>query len=587
MDRRPESLVERRNHCNNDRNMMMNTQVTGWGPRGRMVWGWLLLLSLLGLPACADHSPVGADRESQKAISSPLPSGNLRSVASNGSPLGININGLRDWSTSYPLVDIFKSSRPFRSEKGGGVQLDDQGWVSSLAPGVDAVSPVLFDVDNQMQIKGDYVAVYEGQGKLDFSCAKVLSHDKSARRVVFRVGGGGTCGLYLKITQTDKNDPIRNIHILLPGGVCQKNLRQVVKGASECEKDQYLSFADHFDTLVFNPDYLNYLDDFGVLRFMDAANTNGSEVKTWDQRPKTDDASWAKGWPIETMVALANAVQADAWFTMPHQADDDYIRHFAKYVQQHLDTGLKVYIEYSNEVWNGIFPQNRYAMEQGRQLALDKNAYAAGWKFYSRRSLEVFKIWREVFHDSSRLVRVMATQAENLGMTETLLKFEDAYKQTDVIAIAGYFGGEAGSKDAAKTVKMSKDQLIAEIKAHQLPKLAEIFKKNKRIADQYGVGLVAYEGGQHLVGVNQWVDDPSLEALFHAVNRDPRMAELYEQMYAAWKQAGGGVFLNYSGPGKYSKWGSWGMKEYLLQSMDKAPKYKASLKFIHQNSASQ
>lgn len=564
----------------------MNKRFTGWGKKIHHAGVLLVLLTVPGFQACADpRQPVKSvdpDQYGQEHAVKSLPR-LPGEVATNGSPLGININSLRDWNTSYPFVDVFKSSRPFRGEKGGGVTLDDKGWVTSMDSGVQAVSPVIYDIKNEMQIKGDYVALYEGKGKLDFSCAKVKSNDPAAKRVVFRVGGGGTCGLYLKIRKTDENDPIRNLHILLPGGVCKQDMRTVVKQAKDCGKGDYLSFEDHFETLVFNPDYLNYVDDFGVLRFMDAGETNGSEVKTWQDRTEIDHANWVKGWPVEIMVLLANTVKADAWFTLPHQSDDDYVRKFAEYVRDHLDPGLNVYIEYSNEVWNAIFSQNRYAMEQGRKLGLDKNKYVAGWKFYSQRSVEIFKVWRDVFNDSERVIRVMATQADNFGLTETLLKHRDASKQTDVVAIAGYFGGAAGSSNAAQTVKMSKDQLFADLNATHLPKLAKLFQKNRGIADKYGVGLVAYEGGQHLVGVNQWVDDKTLEKLLQSVNRDPRMAALYQQMYSDWERAGGGVFVNYSSPGQYSKWGSWGDKEYLMQSMDKAPKYKASIEFININ----
>ncbi len=66
---------------------------------------------------------------------------------------------------------------------------------------------------------------------------------------------------------------------------------------------------------------------------------------------------------------------------MPHMASDDYIRHFAEMVKGGLKPGLKVYIEYSNECWNGIFAQARYCRDQGKKLGLSDNDYQAVVEF--------------------------------------------------------------------------------------------------------------------------------------------------------------------------------------------------------------
>ena len=59
---------------------------------------------------------------------------------------------------------------------------------------------------------------------------------------------------------------------------------------------------------------------------------------------------------------LLHRVHADPWFSIPHRADD-YVRHFAETVRESLDPILKVYIEYSNEVWNDVYPQTIYAVQ--------------------------------------------------------------------------------------------------------------------------------------------------------------------------------------------------------------------------------
>ncbi len=72
----------------------------------------------------------------------------------------------------------------------------------------------------------------------------------------------------------------------------------------------------------------------------------------------------------EHMVLLANTVGADPWLCVPHAASDDYVRRLAALVLASLRPDLTVYLEYSNEVWNGLFGQGVYAAAQGRALGL-------------------------------------------------------------------------------------------------------------------------------------------------------------------------------------------------------------------------
>ena len=70
------------------------------------------------------------------------------------------------------------------------------------------------------------------------------------------------------------------------------------------------------------------------------------------------------------MVDLCNRLKINPWLCVPHLASDDYVRRFAEIVKRDWDPPLKVYVEYSNEVWNGIFEQHRYAKKQAKKLDL-------------------------------------------------------------------------------------------------------------------------------------------------------------------------------------------------------------------------
>lgn len=57
---------------------------------------------------------------------------------------------------------------------------------------------------------------------------------------------------------------------------------------------------------------------------------------------------------------------------------------------------LKVYVEYSNEVWNGIFRQTQYTGEKGRIMFPREEGYKAGMKYFNVRATEVATIWNQV-----------------------------------------------------------------------------------------------------------------------------------------------------------------------------------------------
>jgi hypothetical protein len=64
---------------------------------------------------------------------------------------------------------------------------------------------------------------------------------------------------------------------------------------------------------------------------------------------------------------------------------------------------FQVYIEYSNEVWNGIFRQAKYSQEQGMSLGLDTTSWKAGLKYYNKRSTEIAILWKSVSYSAYKI----------------------------------------------------------------------------------------------------------------------------------------------------------------------------------------
>jgi hypothetical protein len=311
-------------------------------------------------------------------------------------------------------------------------------------------------------------------------------------------------------------------------------------------------------------------------------STNNSAIASWADRPRPDHATFdQRGVPVEWLVDLANRMGADPWFCMPHRADDNYVRRFAALVRERLDPRLKVYVEYSNEVWNSIFQQHRHVVRTGRGLGLARNDYEAGLRYASLRATQMFKLWEAEFHGRSRLVRVLASQAANAWTGNTMLGTGDAAAHTDALAIANYVAfmpSPRSSPSDAEVGRWSPDTLFAALEL-ECTKQERALRDNFAVARRHGLRLIAYEGGQHLVGVLGAENNDALTDLFKAANRHPRMGELYRRLYRIWEAAGGDLFCHFSSVNPGGKWGCWGLLEHHDDDPRASPKFMESMRW--------
>ncbi len=477
--------------------------------------------------------------------------------------LGTNLDGLSDYSPARPFADAFKISRPWISGTANQwgdnrkLQLDASGWVTSLLPGQIARTLLFCDMDGHFP-SGQYLVSYQGHGQLAYSGAARLRSSNPGLDIVIVDSSKGA--MVISLTATVSSDPLRNIRITQPNSV---------------GTDSY-----------FIHEFVASLKPYGVLRFMDWQATNGSTLQHWDQRPLMSDARWvAHGAPIEVMVALANVAGADPWFCMPHDADDNFIHEFAALVADRLDPGRKVYVEYSNEVWNSRFPQASYAESQGMKMRLSGDRYHAQISYYALRASQVMAIWEQVL-PPERLVRVIGSQAANPWVTDTELDESTIRQHFDAVAIAPYFGMYAGDpKNAARIAGLSLEQFFTELKDKALPEAAAWVRAQKAACDRHGLPMIAYEGGQSLVGYDGAENNDALSALFDAANSHPRMAELYSDYLAAWHTAGGKLFCHFNHCAATSKWGRWGAVRWLGEPLAECPKYVALQAFAQQVSS--
>jgi hypothetical protein len=147
-----------------------------------------------------------------------------------------------------------------------------------------------------------------------------------------------------------------------------------------------------------------------------------------------------------------------------------------------------------------------------------------------------------------------------------------------VFAIAPYVGGSLASNIAeqGKAGSIGVPQLLDRLEGLLESEVSEPTRNNRKIAERYGLRLVAYEGGQHLIAYGEASQNEAFVNKLIAANRDPRMRTIYMHMLDAWyAQSNQGLFMLYNFAETPTKYGVWGLLESQEQTMAQAPKYQA------------
>ena len=520
----------------------------------------------------------------------------LAAPPNHTSPLGMNTNEALEVDSSVPFIDLFRYALPFDEARPwftkGNVKFDKNGWPQNLNGG-KAGTRFLSHIPIDALPKGEYTVLYEGKGKLRYGASAKLIKHSEGRDTIKLVPMQQKGQLYPSYTATlfiDESDPkdyIRNIRIVMPGGICKSNPFKRVSSDKQCAPNQYLSFDKH--STLFNPEFLNFMKDFKVIRFMNMSGVTRNNIRSWADRPTLAKATWGgkegvRGVPLEVMISLANTLDVDPWFNIPHNADNAFIYRFAQMVKQKLKPNLRVYVEYSNETWNNIFvPQAEHMKQTGYKLKLDKNRNIAGSKYYSLQSVRIFKTFERVFGGTQRLIRVMGGMTTDTRLTETILGFQNAYKNVDAVAVGPYFHFAQDKMASIKSVNDVFKAINEPKNRYSIKNIIEFVKKQGQITKGFGVDLIAYEGGQHLVHHKTHSMTQGATPHLYKANKDPRMAQAYYQLLTEWKKLGGKLFIAFSAPRPSTWHGSWGIKEHIAENPAQAPKYRALLGFSRAN----
>jgi hypothetical protein len=526
-------------------------------------------------------------------------------TASNAkSPLGINLIEMNYFNPEQPFLNIFKTSGVTRSAPTGWwthsmtdfdtgeaayLQLDANGYPTTLkASSADPHSPQLFtsvgvllerDLPNANAgtglpyRAGRYVVLYDGQGTLEYRSDAALVSSAPGRDIInVQTPSGG--GIDLRITATDPNHSgnyIRNIRVV------------------KAEEESLLIAGN-----VFEPSFLSLLQNFHVVRAMQwlGIDNAGGFLTNWADRPAPNDAGWGStnGVPIETVLQLCNSVGADCWVNVPHKANNDYITQMATLAHANLAASQKIYIEFSNEVWNGMFAQDGYATAQGQALwpnaGVSSFAYNRSW--YGMRTAQMCDIWKSVWGaDWPRVVCVLGTQTGNSGVATQALdcplwtgngNAPCSNHNINAIAEAPYFGFIQVQKSLLAAADGGQAQLFGEL-GSDLSQVANEEAQDKKYLAGYNLPIIAYEGGQTLIS-----SDPAILSLYIAANRSPRMGAEYTTAFNDWKANGGQVYVVFADIYKSGNYGEWGALESFMDTVSPLssapPKWQAIQNFI-------
>ncbi len=489
-------------------------------------------------------------------------------------PVGINLIGVNYYSIEYVFTDAFKQSRAWVVHEpipgaawnsGVEIPVDENGY-PTVIPYDNGIDPpqiaraILFTDSNGHNPSGMHRLIVSGSGQVSVRQDTSNAITTYTTPVDVLVPVDASHGrVLIEIEESLQSDPINDIKFILP------------------------DYVDTYENQQFTTEILDFIDDFQTIRFMDWSETNFSENEIWSERTQKDNASQAteKGVAWEHVIDLCNTAQKNAWINIPHRANDDYITELATLFRDNLNPNLKIYLEYSNEVWNTNFTQTHEVGVFAQNLGYTGQLLERSRKYTAKRSADIFHTFETVFQGGERLVKVIPGWAGSAFHNNQLLTFfnDPLYNPNmvtaDALAIAPYFGNgignTIGNNGQIDTITVSE---ILDLLEDELTTAYNRMDQNKDITDAYNLDLIAYEAGQHLVAQGAYQQNNTLTAKLTQANRDDRIEDMYCKYANYWYETTqGGLLSFFSSHQPYGRFGSWGIKEYMDE--EHTPKYDA------------
>lgn len=472
-----------------------------------------------------------------------------------GNKPGMNTLFNLDYGREVPFNNLIKQSRDewvrnFSDTFDG--TLDSNGYITD--PGTAASHNqvvVISESAANMLPHGNYVLTWSGTGTCEIVTTGTIAKSTvstAANRIVYNITDWGDADLvYLRV-------PVASID---------------VTDVVFCHED-YEGTCGPGGANEFYQEFLNaYAPYTGGIRFMNWQATNQKEGWTsWSNRKPESYRTYTHGnfdgglgrvaepgIPLEVCIRAQNKLGIPGWYCIPHEYDDTSVESFCDMLAANVDNELKVVVEYSNETWNGGFPQNAYCETQGdaEHAASGRFANAGGgfthWQWAAYRATQCMDIARTSF--ASRLddlVTVLGLQvgssesqqaldvdvAVNFGVDTPIL----AYTKFDAASPAFYWGNatlmepqwsNGGAADNAadslrdgatkNTINMTKEEVYQWWESTYADYESDVLESTSwaywvdEVKTQRGLEMLGYEGQHHVVTIGSVQGNASAEAI--------------------------------------------------------------------------
>ncbi len=480
-------------------------------------------------------------------------------------PVGANVGAVNYYSLDNAFVDMTKQAEFLSlANTSQPAAVDANGWPTQDFQAIfDAGTP-----DTAQVLNGTYSLSFTGQASMSPAFTpggavtnQVYNAATNTTTANFTVNASNSAdGWYIVLDFSNTNGGVKNLKLIRPG------------------------YAPN-TTQVFTNQFLSELSPFGVLRTMDFTETNNNPVVNWSDRSQVTDATQSTdlGVAWQYVIDLANATQKDLWINIPEGATDAYVTQLATLIKQQLDPGLVVYVEYSNELWNGSFSQFNANVQAavaevtagmasgtpsplfypGETAQNADGSYVAqydwAWRRIAQRIEQISADFSSVWGAgaiNNQIRPVLASQMSNPYILQTGLQFlQNTYGSPSqyLYAVAGAPYFNLNGQDSQ--TNLTSDQVLAALSA-SIAQVTTEYAAYADLATYYGLRMDAYEGGPDTFG-------PNNIAAKEAASLGPAMTALVTTYLDSWFAAGGGLFNWYlAGPTNYdTQYGTYGLTD--------------------------
>ena len=571
--------------------------------------------------------PAGEPEWDEPLSESGLPPLTLN-VANDATALWMHANMLRGCEAWIMRPD---SSGAEAERMARQAKVDENGWPLGLPEGARLEMAANYATGPTSSLHGVFVLTWEGAGDVELSSSRNDGQDEetllddSANGRIVKAIRTPTKHPWVSVSSSDPSNHVRNMRLWAPA---YDGAGLELTASSNLAPGQVagsLEPGPGEPEPAWHPRYLAHLRESpqaGAYRFMAWQEINrnnwGRAPLGWEDRASPEngfgalvtlDSAYNRypvgayrqklGLPAEWMIDLCNETGNDLWIQVPHAAEEEVARELAKLCAERLEPGLRVWFEFSNEIWNGFGPylpqQNQARLAAARRFGarfgdVDYDQLAWGSGYLQGLALKAFEDeWRAQGMPDGRLVNVAAGFAMGRGYNEGVLEAmgEIDPRLPEVLAITTYFGAETqfeiyGSHEFGAEPGVWPEKLFEDTKRtvrRDLHATAAAWRENAEAARAEGIPLVCYEGGQHMLplGFGDWENPAHVDFMnyMYAFQRSRQMGELYREHYALWSAAGGRSATQFVDGGGWSFWGYWGAKENVLQTRADSAKWEA------------